>query len=511
MPSASAFAPYRLAQGAASPEGAFNAMLEGAGPLVIAAGQPLPPELLTEAFADLEAGLAGAEGAACRSADGGLAGGPGALLACLTGEPHRRAVALAVGAALQAGYAGAVFHRPDAPLAEGLLGAGFCPDCQRELQRRLARKYGDQFQPLDVLAMAREALAGARGALEPADLPFGRDFWRFRHEALERAVRALVRACRDAARAADRPFPLCGWFAALGPSQLAAARHLDAAVFPMPLTGVAPAGRFELLRGALGRRSLAVELPADAPPAAWLRLGSLAAPWGIGLAGVQPGGEVGAVLAGIRALMRGVASRGGAPSDTEVQRECAVLYSAEADLWSGGRHRQAVETAIASLLGRQLQATVAFHPAEVPLSTPLLLADATPLSRLEQRELEKRRAGGGPVIGFDGPGEEARYERAAEAHFPAERRLVQVTAPVPVLATLRSWGEAVDVHLATAWPERATRPRLRLSVLAVRGARKGRFRSADGAEARVRFTRAGEAVTVELPTFTGYAVLSPET
>jgi hypothetical protein len=511
MPLDPAFAPYRLAPGALPDEGSRSARLVGAGPLVAPPDLPLRPALLGEALASIEVGQAAEESEACRSADGGLAGSPASPRACLVGERHRQRVEEAARAALVAGYAGVVLHRPDAPLVEGLLGAGFCPDCQREFQRRLTRKYGDQFQPLDFLATARDAVAGAPGALSFTALPFGRDFWRFRHESLERAVRAHVRAARDAGREAGRPFSLCGWFGALGPSQLAAARHLDAAVFPVAVSGHPLAGRFELLRGALWRRAVAVEPPADAPPVAWLRLASLGAPYGVGLAGVQPGGEAGAVLAGIRALVHEVAARGAAPSASVPLSECAVLYSAEADLWSGGRHRKAVETAIEILASRQLQVTVALRPSEAPTGTPLVLADAECLSRNEVREVEKRRAGGGTLLSFSGPGDEAHFSKAVDAQFPVERRAVALAEPAPVIASVRASGEAVDVHLATAWPERANRIRVRLPTVVTRGARRARFRMSDGTAARVRLVGNGRSVVAELPTFNGYAVLSPET
>jgi len=511
MPSDSAFAPYRLAPGSLPKEGSRSARLVGAGPLVVGPDLPLPPPLLAEAFAAVQAGQAASEAEACRGADGALAGNPAAPRACLVGERHRLGVAAALRAALEAGYAGAVLEQPDGPLVEGLLGAGFCPDCQREFQRRLSRKYGEQFQPVDFLAMARTAVAGASSALSFATLPFGRDFWRFRHESLERAVRAHVRAGRDAARLADRPFPLGGRFAALGPSQLGAARLLDAAIFPVTLSGYPVSGRFELLRGALHRHAVAVELPDDAPPAAWLRLASLGGPYGIGVAGVQPGREAGAVLAGIRALIRRVALRGGAPSVATPLIEIGVLYSGEADVWSSGRHRRAVESALEALIHRQLQVTVVLRPSELPAGVPLVLADAEALSRLETHEVEKRRLAGAAVLGFAGPGDEAAFAKAVDALFPPERRAITVSASGPFTAALRSHGDEVDVHVATAWPDRANRVKLRLPAALVRGARKARFAMSDGTEVRLRFDRSGEAaVTVELPTFTGYAVLSPE-
>ena len=181
-------------------------------------------------------------------------------------------------AALLAGFAGVSLDRPDASLAQGLLGAGFCPDCQREFGRRLSREYGDQFQPLDYLKLAREAVASAPGALGFSALPFGRDFWRFRHESLERAVASHARAATDAARAAGRPFSVSAWFEAVGPAQLAAARHLDAAVFPTGDAATQGLGLFALLRAAMGRRPVAVTAPSGTPPAQLLRLASLGAP-----------------------------------------------------------------------------------------------------------------------------------------------------------------------------------------------------------------------------------------
>src|SRR4030042_1519381 len=77
---------------------------------------------------------------------------------------QRLRVAEAARAALRAGFAGICLDRPDAPLALGLLGAGFCPDCQRDLGRHLAREYGDHFQPEDYLDPSR-ACAGRVGVL----------------------------------------------------------------------------------------------------------------------------------------------------------------------------------------------------------------------------------------------------------------------------------------------------------------------------------------------------------
>ncbi|HEX8908081.1 MAG TPA: hypothetical protein VF805_02695, partial [Anaeromyxobacteraceae bacterium] len=112
--------------------------------------------------------------------------------------------------------------------------------------------------PLDYLALAREALASASGAVGHAQLPFGRDFWRFRVSSLDRAVKAYARAARDSARAAGRSFEVAAQLEAVGPGQLLAVRHLDAAIFPVKAdTQTSGAGLFRLLQAAMGRRPCA--------------------------------------------------------------------------------------------------------------------------------------------------------------------------------------------------------------------------------------------------------------
>ena len=510
MASDSPFAPYRLAPGSLPDEGARNARLVGAGPLMVGPDLPLPPALLAEALACVETGQAATEAEACRGADGALAGNPAAPRACLVGERHRLGVAeAALRAVLQAGYAGAILEQPDAPLVEGLLGAGFCPDCQREFQRRLVRKYGEQFQPVDFLALARTAVANASSALSFATLPFGRDFWRFRHESLERAVRAHVRGARDAAREAGRPFTLGGRFAALGPSQLGAARLLDAAIFPVTLSGYPVTGRFELLRGALRRRAVAVEPPDDAPPAAWLRLASLGAPYGIGVAGLQPGREAGAVLAGIRALIRrrGRARRG-------PQRVGAPGRGRRPLLGRGRRLERRPPPARRGVGARGA------HPAAAPGdggAAPLRAGRRDPAGAgrrrvaLAPRGGRDRQAQGGPAAHLRRPRRRGQLRQGGRRPVPARaaRRHGQLAGAAGRRGPLHPAGS--DVHLATAWPDRARRVTLRLPVTVTGGARKARFFMSDGTEARLRCERSGEAaVLVELPTFTGYAVLTPE-
>ena len=459
MPLDPAFAPYRLAPGALPDEGSRGARLVGAGPLVAPPDLPLRPALLGEALASIEVGQAADEAEACRAADGSLAGTPAAPRACLVGERHRQRVEEATRAALAAGYAGVVLHRPDAPLVEGLLGAGFCPDCQREFQRRLSRKYGEQFQPLDFLATARDAVAGASGALS------------FDHPPLRPRLLALPPRVAGAGRAGPRPRRPRR--RAGGRPRLLAVRLVRGAR-PLAAGGGAPPRRRRLPGGAerplawpaasscCAARSGAApwrwSSPADAPPAAWLRLASLGAPYGIGLAGVQPGGEVGAMLAGIRALVHEVAARGAAPSASTPLSECAVLYSAEADLWSSGRHRRAVEAAI-EVAGRP--------PAAGDGGAPPLRGARRHAAGAGRRRapLPDRAARGGEAAGRRRPpaglhragrrGPASR--RPIDAQFPVERRAVSLAEPAPVIAAVRASGEAVNVHLATAWPERANR------------------------------------------------------
>src|SRR5690242_1164906 len=247
-----AFAPYRLAPGALPEEAARAAASAEATPLVAGAGEPLPGPLVNAALADVPAGRAASPAEACRAADGSTAGGGGPSRACASSPRHRARVAEASRAAVQAGFAGVCLDRPDAPLALGLLGAGFCPECQRELARHLAREYGEHFQPIDYLALARAAIAQASGAISFEQLPFGRDFWRVRHDALPRAIGAFARDARDAARAASRPFEVVAQFEEVGSAQLRAARHLDAAIFPArPATGASGLGLVRLLRAVM--------------------------------------------------------------------------------------------------------------------------------------------------------------------------------------------------------------------------------------------------------------------
>jgi hypothetical protein len=547
MPLAPAFAPCRLAPGALPPEAARAAEALGAGPLVAPPDLPLPAALLEGALAEVPSGLAADAEEACRAADGTPAGLGGPARACLASARHRSRVATAVQGALAGGFAGVLLDRPDASLALGLLGAGFCAECQHDLAHHLLRVYGDHFQPVDYPAIAREALAQSPGAVTFAQLPFGRDFVRMRGAQLERAVAAHARSGRDAARAAGRPFEVAARFEAVGPAQIASCRHLDAAVFPAALApGATGIGLGRLLRAALGRRPCALHPPPGAP--ASLQLAAAAAAAGIGLFGLDPGSGEG--LGGVRRLSRHLASRERAPAALPPVVECAVLYSAESDLWSGGRHRRAVELAGEVLASRHVQAPVVFRIGDAPPTAPLVLADAEALSPREADEALRRLEGGGAVLAFGEPGtvdeagrpaggflpsgkpggvkvgsgtlaalpslaagegagppDPALVDRALAALLGKGRRAAGTAGRTRLLAVLYRSDDGLDVHLVPLGGERAQGVTLFLGVHVAGGARRARFQAADGSDVRIPMNPSGYSLSTVLPTFDRYGVL----
>lgn len=545
------FAPYRLAPGALPEEAARAAASAEAAPLLASAGEPLPGPLVNAALADVPAGRAASPAEACRAADGSTAGGGGPARACASSPRQRARVAELSRAAVAAGFAGVCLDRPDASLALGLLGAGFCPECQRELARHLAREYGDHFQPVDYLALARAAIAQASGALSFEQLPFGRDFWRVRHDALPRAVAAYARDARDAARAAARPFDVVAQFEEVGEAQLRAARHLDAAIFPArPAPGATGLGLARLLRAVLGRRPCALAPAADAPPASLARLAAVAATCGVDLSGVEPSGEAGREAAQVRRLSRRLQRHALGPASCDPIAECAVLYSPEADLWTGGRHRAAVERIAELLAALHLQAPVVTRVADAPPGAALVLAGAAGLAPHEAKEARRRVEAGaallalgepsaadeagrpvpGPAFPAGKPGgvrlgegtyallpglvsagaaaapDAALLDRALAAVLPRGRRAATVLARAPVLLVLHRVPGALLAHLFAE--ERVQGATLFLGVHVAGGSRRARFVAADGQDVRIPMNPSGNSVSTVLPSFKGYAVLS---
>jgi len=543
------FAPYRIPPGALPDEAARRARELGAEPLLVPEGEPLPAALLPTALALVPAGGAGAAEEACRGADGNPAGAPGTPRACLNSERHRARVEAGVKRALAAGYAGVCLDLPDAPLALGILGAGFCADCQRAFARELSREYGDNFQPLDYLAMAREALASSSGAVSHERLAFGRDFWRARADWLDRAVGAYARAARDAAREAGRDFEVAARFEAIGPAQLRASRHLDAALFPLAAqTQATGAGLFRLLRSAMGRRACAVELQGEGPGP---RLAAVGAALGVGVAlGVAEAPELGP----LRRFAQAAAARGRAAAVGEPVAECALLYSSASDLWTGGDHRAQLERAGDALAALQIQAPVVHRAAEAPPGAVLVLAGAGALAPLEAVEVRRRLEAGGGVLCLGEPGGVDEAGRPAALPFPAGRAsglavgagtLIQLPALAapragtlpdprgleelsrglalllgrgrhaistagrsPLLVAAYRVGGRVDAHLATLQAGPAQGTTLFLGLRVAGEARRGRFKGQGGEDERIPLNPSGYAVSTVLPSFGGYAVLS---
>ncbi len=554
MAVSSAFVPFRLPAGAPPEEASRLAQAAAAQPLVVRLDAPLPGAILGEALADIGAGHAFTADEACRAADGAPSGSPGQLRSCLLSPLHRGHVARAVETALQAGFAGICLDRPDAPIAQGFLGSGFCDACQAAFVKELSRTYGEHFMPLDYRALAREALASASGALEYAQLPFGRDFWRSRVSALDRAVGEYARAARDAARVAGRPFDVTAQMDAIGPAQIAAARHLDAAIFPVKGEVQANgAGLFRLMRGAMGRRPCAAALSPDTPPAAVPRLSAIAAACGVETIGPDRA-EAEGQLAALRRFARLVAAQRRAPTAADAVSECAILYSREADLWTGGDHRAQVERACDLLSALQVQATVVLRVADAPPQAALVLAGASALSPLEALDVTRRIEAGGALLAFGEPGAVDEAGREAASPLPAGkaagvkvakgtlvtlpplpaarpgpitepslvepvsravgtllgkgRRAASVTGRTPLFVALYRNEERLDAHLVALGLEPAQGAMLFLGLHVAGAARRARFQSADGADEKIVMNPSGYSLSTVLPAFHGYAVLS---
>lgn len=545
------FAPYRIPPGTLAEEATRRAADDAAEPLLVPLDEPLPSGVAAQALAIVPAGRAGAPDEACRAADGSPSGFDGDFRACLVSGRHRTRIERAVTLALELGFKGVCLDRPDAPLALGILGAGFCPDCQRAFSRELAREYGDHFQPIDYLALAREALAQAPGALGREQLPFGRDFWRMRVATLDAAVRTQARAARDASRAHGKPFDVAALFEAVGPAQLQAARHVDAAIFPAQAQQLTTgAGLFRLLRAAMGRRPGAALVSGASPPQL-TRIAAVAAACGIEV--VADGADVAATLAPLRRFARAVGEQKHAPSAASPVCECAVLYSAECDLWTDGRHREQVERAGEALAALHVQAPVVLRAEDAPTEAALVLAGASRLSAHEARVVKRRLEAGGSVLAFGPVGAVDEVGRKAPAPLPggkpggakvgkgtfAEleelpaarpgqlleqqplvpvlralgalvgkgRRATSVAGRAPMLAVATKNEERLDVHLVTlAGPAQGATLFVGLRVAG--GARWARFQSASGHDERIGMNPSGYSLSTVLPAFEGYAVLS---
>ncbi len=552
-----AFAPYRLPAGTLPEEASRLAFAAAAEPLVVGLDEPLPGAMIGQALADVPAGHAGVAEEACRAADGTPSGAPGQLRSCLVSSRPRARVEAAVAGALRAGFSGVCLDRPDAPLARGFLGSGFCPDCQRAFSRELVREYGEGFTPLDYLALVREALAQASGAVGFGRLPFGRDFWRFRVASLREAVGAYARAARDAARALGRPFEVTADFEAVGPAQLACAHDLDAAIFPVKGEERAGPGAFRLLRAAMGRRPCAAALGHPVPLPELLQLAGVAASCGVELIGHgpwDPAADAAGAMASSRRFARAVAAEAGAPGAADAVTECALLYSAECDLWTSGDHRQQVERTGDALAALHVQAPVVLRVEDAPAKAVLVLAGAAALPASEAAEARRRVEAGGAVLALGELGAVDELGRETPPPFPAGkptgaklgkgtfaalpalpasrsglspeppallplargvtavlgrgRRASSVAGRTPLFVLLCKKDERLDAHLVSLGTGPAQGTTLFLGQHVAGAASRARFHSASGDDERIVMNPSHASISTVLPAFQGHAVLT---
>jgi hypothetical protein len=352
----------------------------------------------------------------------------------------------------------------------------------------------------------------------------------------------------------DRPFDVTAQFEAVGPAQLACARQLDAAIFPVKAeTQTTGAGLFRLLRAAMGRRPCAAALAGSAPLALVQRLAAVAASCGIELIALEPGvAEDG--LASLRRFARVVGAQRNAPVASEPVTECAVLYSPESDLWTGGDHREQVERAADALAALHIQAPVVLRVADAPVGAALVLAGAAALPPIEALELKRRVEAGGSALVFgelgavDDAGREATsplpagkpggvrigtgtlvslrafpaprpgtplepsqlepLARALGALLGKGRRAASVAGRTPVFVALYRNEERLDAHLVSLGASPAQGSTLFLGLHVTGTVRRARFQSASGADEKIVMNPSGYSISTVLPAFRGYAVLS---
>jgi hypothetical protein len=256
----------------------------------------------------------------------------------------------------------------------------------------------------------------------------------------------------------------------------------------------------------------------------------------------------------MRRFARAAAARGRSATRAEPVAECAVLYSTESDLWTGGEHRAQVESAGDALAALQIQAPVVLRPDDAPPGSALVLAGARALSPLESQELRRRLEGGGGVLALGEPGAVDDAGRPVPLPFPAGKAaglsvgrgtIVQLPSPPParagalpdprsfealarglqillgrgrraastagrspVLVALYREGARLDAHLAALGAGPARGSTLFLGLQVAGDGRRGRFKSTNGTDERVPMNPAGYSLSTVLPSFEGYAVLS---
>ena len=547
------FAPYRIPPGMLAEEATRRAAEAAAEPLLVPLDEPLPAGVAAQALALVAAGRAGAPDEACRAADGSPSGFEGDLRACLVSDRHRTRVERAVALALELGFKGVCLDRPDAPLALGILGAGFCPDCQRALSRELAREYGEHFQPVDYLVArargARAVLGRARLRAAPvrprllADAR--RDGGRGGPRAGPRGARRVAGA-REAVRGRRARSRRSGRrsSARRATSTRRSSRCRRSSSRPAPASSGCSARRWG---GGPARRSSG----AGAAPAQLARIAAVGAACGVDVVG--DGETADRRSTAVRRFAALLAQQKHAPPASSPVHECAVLYSPECDLWSGGSHREQVERAVEALAALHVQAPVVLRVEDAPANAALVLAGARALPAAEARAVLRRVEAGGALLAFGSVGAVDEAGRKAPSPLPSgksggvkvgkgvfaeldelpaprpgqllepkplepvtralgavlgkARRAAGVAGRAPLLVVMAQNEERLDVHLVTlAGPAQGATLFVGLHVAG--GARRARFQSAAGQDEKIVMNPSGYSLSTVLPAFEGYAVLS---
>jgi hypothetical protein len=303
----------------------------------------------------------------------------------------------------------------------------------------------------------------------------------------------------------------------------------------------------------MGRRPCAAALVGSTPPALAQRLAGVAAACGVELIGLEPG-EPGNGLAALRRFARDVGAQRHAPGIAEPVTECAILYSPQSDLWTGGDHREQVERAGDALAALHIQAPVMMKVADVPPTAAIVLAGASALPPLEALELKRRVEAGASalVIGEFGATDEAGREapsplpagkptgvkigegslvalpaltpprpgallepaqleplvRALSVLLGKGRRAASVAGRTPIFVALYRNEERLDAHLVSLGPAAAQGVTLFLGLHVAGTVRRARFQSASGSDEKIVMNPSGYSISTVLPAFQGYAVLT---
>lgn len=488
---------------------------------------------------------------ACSSADDEPARIDGRTLSCPNETGEAAALDDRTRAAARLQVDALVLDQPDAWYAAGPRGAGFCGACSERFNRLLQTSYGEQFVPYPAVARIAEAPNG--------DAPFAREHAQQRLAVGIEAGARLSRRARDEARSARGTELLVGGrFHDVNPVSALLASRLDFALVPVaaPSPERAQLGDYEILRAALQRRPVVGMLDAATAKApgvaaqAWRLATSVGASIAVPSAAPQ---ETHEAIAQHRKFLREFHTQ---YRPTERLAETLVVYSPACDHWTEGRHGAGVRAVTEALTQLNVQYRVVLS---VPAfgSEPLVLADAAALPNEDAQRLQRRVEQGSPAIVVGRCGSVDEVGRAFEGPFPEltngldtvgsgsvftidptgtqrevapllgpletaldellgrGRRVVTTNRPTLVAKLFIDPEKKLDVHLVgRAWnaasgsAEAIQGAVLRLSGVAVGGARVGWLFTQGGPERKIPLTPFNMGVQAALPDFIGSAVLT---